>query len=88
MKDKALLVLSGNTVFTTLISEYPDCSSKLLLVEDERRLPVMKPALLVHSVDKERIKLAVEVLMYWIESGVPPEDNQKYVCLDKIRLVK
>lgn len=87
LKDKVLLALYGNTVFTTLISEYPGCSAKLLLVEDERRIPIMKPALLVHSVNKERIKMAVEMLMYWIEKGIPPEDNQKCVSLDEISFV-
>jgi hypothetical protein len=83
LKEKALIALYGNTVYTTLISSYGNYGNKLLLVEDERRIPIIKPALLVHSLNKERIKVATEMLMQWIEKGNPPEDNQKCISFDK-----
>lgn len=82
MKDKALLVLYGNTIYSMLLAEYGDYGNKILLVEDDRRIPIVKPAVLAHSLNKERIKQAGKILMDWLENGIMPESNRKIISLE------
>lgn len=73
--DPEIMFVTDNDSALEIIKEKNVSPSKIVVIDDYRRNVTFRPAILIHPTTSTNAAVAVEMLLEWINSGVPPKEK-------------